>query len=164
MVTAVHCSDMRFLIQINYPLSDLMQFYSAVVWRHQLPQFGGPFKAAADQTTWSRIFCPCSTPGPGECKADLPGKHVHTGILLDRCASLFLQGTRGPGHGPHMAFMLPCMIGMERWVNILLVSSFHEQCAVHVLQLAPCLVHMASTPDCFKRQSSVGFQRERHRR
>jgi len=103
-----------------------MRFYSAVVWRHQLSQFGGPFKAAADQTTGSRIFCPCSTPGPGECKADLPGKHVHTGILLDRCASLFVQGTRGPGHGPHMAFMLPCMIGMERWVNILLVASFHE--------------------------------------
>jgi len=115
-----------------------MRFYSAVVWRHQLSQFGGPFKAAADQTTGSRIFCPCSTPGPGECKADLPGKHVHTGILLDRCASLFVQGTRGPGHGPHMAFMLPCMIGMERWVNILLVASFHEHCAVHVLQLESC--------------------------
>jgi hypothetical protein len=100
------------------------------------------------------IFYPCSTPGPGECKADLPGKHVHAGILLDAWIGallyLFIQGARGqgPGHGLHMAFMLPCMIGMETWVNnILLVSSFHEHCAVHV-QLAPWLVHMASTLDC----------------
>lgn len=104
MVTAVHCSYMRFLIQKStIPLSDLIQFHSAVIWRHQLSQFGGPFKAAADQTTGGRIFCPCSAPGPGECKADLPGKHVHTGILLilDRCASMsYLLKERNQGMVP----------------------------------------------------------------
>lgn len=154
MVTPVHPSYMRFLMQNelytsfrSYAILQCSCFAPLVVSVWTLEVF---FKQQQIRLLGVGIFYPCSTPGPGECKAGLPGKHVHAGILLDRCASLFVHSRgQGPGHGLHMAFMLPCMIGMETWVNnILLVSSFHEHCAVHVLQLAPWLVHMASTLDC----------------
>ena len=63
---------------------------------------------------------------------------------------------------PLWASMLPYMIGKEGWGKYSSILLFHEHCAVHVLDPAPCLVHMASTLDLLTRHCSVGFQRERH--
>lgn len=105
MVTPVHPSYMRFLMQNelytsfrSYAILQCSCFAPLVVSVWTLEVF---FKQQQIRLLGVGIFYPCSTPGPGECKADLPGKHVHAGILLDAWIGallyLFIQGARGQG-------------------------------------------------------------------
>ena len=108
------------------------------------------------QTSGTRFLV---STGPGECRSKSTWKACADCWRPEQCTSLFIF--RNKAWSP---YGLPCYHIWLAWrdgVNIL-VSSLHEHCAVHVLDPAPCLVHMASTLDLLTRHCSVGFQRERH--